>query len=96
MVNGPVQGRSGGDCMVNMKNVTTEPVFTIRKQCDRCRNVLYFTDTVITDVETDADGKILQSSVVCPICGNVIVLYTIKDGSQEQPALKIVGESEEA
>ena len=82
--------------MVNMKNVTTEPVFTIQKQCDRCRNVLYFTDTVVTDVETDADGKILQSSIVCPICGNVIVLYTIKDDPHGHPALKISGEAEEA
>ena len=82
--------------MVNMKNVTTEPVFTIQKQCDRCRNVLYFADTVVTDVETDADGKILQSSIVCPICGNVIVLYTTKDDPQEHPALKMAGEAEEA
>lgn len=82
--------------MVNMKNVTTEPVFTIEKQCDRCRNVLYFTDTVITDIETDADGKIIQTSIVCPICGNVIVLYSIKDEPHEHPALKIVGETEEA
>jgi ribosomal protein S27AE len=82
--------------MVKMKNVTTEPVFTIKKQCDRCRNVLYFADTVITDIETDADGKILQSSIVCPVCGNVIVLYSIKEPSREHPALKIIGESEEA
>jgi hypothetical protein len=87
---------ASGDCMVNLKNVTTEPVFTIEKQCDRCRNVLYFSDTVITDIETDADGKIIQSSIVCPICGNVIVLYSIKDERQEHPALKIAGESEEA
>lgn len=82
--------------MVNLKNVTTEPVFTIEKQCDRCRNVLYFADTVITDIETDADGKILLSSIVCPICGNVIVLYSIKDERQGHPVLKVVGESEEA
>jgi hypothetical protein len=82
--------------MVNLKNVTTEPVFTIEKRCDRCRNVLYFTDTVITDIETDADGKILQSSIVCPICGNMIVLYSIKDETHEHPALKIVGDAEEA
>jgi ribosomal protein S27AE len=82
--------------MVNLKNVTTEPVFTIEKQCDRCRNVLYFTDTVITDIETDADGKIVQSSIVCPICGNVIVLYSIKDERQEHPVLKIVDDGEEA
>jgi hypothetical protein len=82
--------------MVNMKNVTTEPVFTIEKQCDRCRNVLYFADTVITDIEADDAGKILQTSVVCPICRNVIVLYSIKDEPQENPALKIIGEAEEA
>ncbi len=82
--------------MVNLKNVTTEPVFTIEKQCDRCRNVLYFTDTVITDIETDADGKIIQSSIVCPICGNVIVLYSIKDERHEHPVLKIIGDGEEA
>ena len=82
--------------MVNMKNVTTEPVFTIKKQCDRCRNVLYFTDTVITDIETDADGKIVRSSIMCPICGNVIVLYSIKDDQPARPALKIIGDGEEA
>jgi hypothetical protein len=82
--------------MTNMKNVTTEPVFTIEKQCDRCRNVLYFTDTVITDIETDAAGKILQSSIICPICGNLIVLYSIKDDRQAHQALKISGEGEEA
>jgi phage FluMu protein Com len=82
--------------MVNLKNVTTEPVFTIEKQCDRCRNVLYFADTVITDIETDDAGKILQTSVVCPICRNVIVLYSIKEEPQEQSALKIIGEAEEA
>jgi hypothetical protein len=82
--------------MVNLKNVTTEPVFTIEKRCDRCRNVLYFTDTVITDIETDADGKIIQSSVVCPICGNVIVLYSIKGEPPEHSVLKLNGEGEEA
>jgi hypothetical protein len=82
--------------MVNLKNVTTEPVFTIEKQCDRCRNVLYFADTVITDIETDDNGKILQTSIVCPICRNVIVLFSIKDEVPEHPALKIIGEAEEA
>lgn len=82
--------------MVNLKNVTTEPVFTIEKRCDRCRNVLYFADSVITDVETDTEGRIVRSSIVCPICGNVIVLYSIKDESHEHPALKIIGEGEEA
>jgi hypothetical protein len=81
--------------MVNLKNVTTEPVFTIEKQCDRCRNVLYFADSVITDIETDHEGKIIQSSVVCPICRNVIILYSIKD-EQPEPALKVIGEGEEA
>lgn len=82
--------------MVSIKNVTTEPVFTIKKQCDRCRNVLYFADTVITDIETDVDGKILRSSVVCPICGNVIVLYSIKDERPQHPALKFAREGEGA
>jgi hypothetical protein len=82
--------------MVNLKNVMTEPVFTIEKQCDRCRNVLYFADTMITNVETDDGSKILQSSVVCPICGNLIVLYSIKGEPNEHPALKIIGQAEEA
>ncbi len=82
--------------MVNFKNVTTEPVFTIEKRCDRCLNVLYFADTVITDIEADADGKILRSSIVCPICGNVIVLYSIKDDEPVQPALKTIGNGEES
>jgi ribosomal protein S27AE len=75
--------------MVSLKNVTTEPVFTIEKQCDRCRNVLYFADTVITDIETDADGRIVRSSIVCPICGNVIELYSIE--REQQPTFKIIG-----
>ncbi len=82
--------------MASMKNVTTEPVFTIQKQCDRCRNVLYFSDTVITDVETDASGRVIHSSIVCPICGNVIVLYSIKEQLPESPALKVIGDGEEA
>jgi ribosomal protein S27AE len=82
--------------MVNMKNVTTDPVFTIEKQCDRCRNVLYFADTVITDIETDDAGKIIHSSIVCPICGNVIVLYSIKDVPHEETTLKVIGVGEEA
>lgn len=85
--------------MVNMKNVTTESVFTIEKQCDRCRNVLYFADTVITDIETDETGRITRSSIVCPICGNVIELYVYRpepEPQPETPALKTVGEGEEA
>jgi hypothetical protein len=61
--------------MVSIRNVTTEPLFTIEKQCGECRNVLYFPDTAITDVELDAAGKVVRSSIVCPVCGNVIVLY---------------------
>jgi len=70
--------------MVNMKNVTlTEPQFLIEKKCDRCLNTLYFNETILSDAQTDAEGNVLHSSIVCPVCGNVIVLYTQKDG---QPA----------
>jgi ribosomal protein S27AE len=82
--------------MVSMKNVTTEPVFTIEKQCDRCRNVLYFSDTVISDIETDDTGKVVHSSIVCPICGNVIVLYSIKESPHEDTILKVAGVGDEA
>jgi ribosomal protein S27AE len=69
--------------MVNFKNVTTEPVFTIEKQCDRCRNVLYFSDSVISEVELDEEGHVIYSSIVCPVCGNIIVLYSIKPEIRE-------------
>ena len=82
--------------MVNVKNVTTEPLFTIEKRCDRCLNVLYFTDTAITDVETDPEGRIVRSSVVCPVCGNLIVLYSTKEPPREPVVLKALGEGEEA
>jgi hypothetical protein len=63
--------------MVNIKNVTlNDPQFTIEKQCDRCLNVLYFSEAVVTDVETDTEGNVLHSSIVCPICGNIVVLYS--------------------
>ncbi|HMK48097.1 MAG TPA: hypothetical protein VK436_15860 [Methanocella sp.] len=63
--------------MVNIKNVTiNEPQFTIEKQCDRCLNTLYFSEAVVTDVETDPEGHVINASITCPICGNVIVLYS--------------------
>ncbi len=82
--------------MVRLKNVGSDPVFTIEKQCDRCRNVFYFADTVITDVETDDAGKVVYSSIICPICGNVIVLYSIKDAALDTMTLKVVGSGDEA
>ena len=78
--------------MVNVKNVTTEPVFTIEKQCDVCLNKLYFADTVIADVELDEAGKVIYSSIVCPICGNVIVLYSIKPREDAKLRKTSVGE----
>jgi hypothetical protein len=86
---------AGGDPLGNVKNVTIDPVFTIEKRCDRCRNVLYFSDTVITDVVIDADGRIVRSSIVCPVCGNVILLYSIEEPPRADAALKIIGDGEE-
>lgn len=62
-----------------VRNVTlNEPQFTIEKQCDRCMNNLFFSEAVVTDVEVDANGDTVHSSLVCPICGNLIVLYSCK------------------
>ncbi|WP_048197746.1 hypothetical protein [Methanocella arvoryzae] len=70
--------------MVNIKNVTlNDPQFTIEKQCDRCLNVLYFSEAVLTDVETDTEGNVIRSSIICPICGNVIVLYSRSVDTQD-------------
>lgn len=72
--------------MVNIKNVTlTDPQFTIEKQCDRCLNTLYFSEAVVTDVETDQEGNVLRSSIVCPICHNIIVLYVGQQELQKEP-----------
>lgn len=79
--------------MVSIRNVTTETVFTIEKQCDVCRNVLYFSDTVVTDVELDTAGKVIYSSIMCPICGNIIVLYSNKP--QEPVIIKKINADEE-
>lgn len=82
--------------MVSLKNVTTEAVFTIEKRCDRCRNVLYFPDAAITDIETDSSGNIIRSSLSCPICSNLIVLYSIDDDeTHDPPVLKPVEDEEE-
>jgi hypothetical protein len=70
--------------MVSLKNVAiTDPQFTIEKQCDRCLNILYFSEAVVTDVETDPEGNVLHSSIVCPICGNVVVLYSRATDAQD-------------
>jgi hypothetical protein len=82
--------------MVSMKNVPTDPVFTIEKQCDRCMNVLYFSETVISDIETDDKGRVVHSSIVCPVCGNVIVLYSDKDPAHENTLVRIIGAGGEA
>jgi len=82
--------------MVSMKNVPTDAVFTIEKQCDRCRNVLYFNETVISDIETDSKGKVVYSSILCPVCGNVIVLYSDKDQAHENTLLKVAGVGDQA
>ncbi len=82
--------------MVNIKSVSIDPVFTIEKQCDRCRNVLYFADSVITDVQTDEAGQVLRSSVVCPVCGHVIVLYEAGEPPDEGPPLDNIDNGEEA
>jgi hypothetical protein len=86
----------GDKTMVSMKNVTTDPAFTIEKQCDRCKNILYFGETVISDIETDNTGRVVHSSIVCPICGNVIVLYSNKDHARENTLVKVIGAGGEA
>jgi transcription initiation factor IIE alpha subunit len=68
--------------ITNIKNVpVTESSFTIQKECNRCKNMLYFSDSAISCLEMNEHGSVVHASIKCPICGSIIVLYSNRHGS---------------
>ncbi|MCD1295734.1 hypothetical protein CUJ83_12065 [Methanocella sp. CWC-04] len=66
----------------NIKNVSVDECnFTIKKECDRCKNILYFSEAAIDNMEINENGSVIFASIVCPICGKRIELYSNKPAS---------------
>mgnify|MGYP005835071433 CR=1 FL=1 len=75
--------------ITNVKNISVEESkFTIKKECDRCRNTLYFSEAAMSSLELDIRGNVVYATVTCPICGHNIILYSDRHGAGS-PAIDI-------